>query len=93
MATPSRKHYAAVASIIAGDLAITYHAPLAHRAVADLARSLADVYAQENPRFDRDRFYVACTLGKCPDCSPDHVPVPGLADELAAGHVRQHGHT
>jgi len=30
--------------------------------VRDIARDFADVFAEENPRFNRDRFMVACGI-------------------------------
>lgn len=40
-----------------------YHAPGMDKAsIKLLTNALADVYAESNPRFDRDRFFQACYL-------------------------------
>jgi hypothetical protein len=57
----SRKHYTAVADILAAELSIETHSA-SQRAVSNVARSLADVFASDNPNFDRSRFYTAVGL-------------------------------
>lgn len=56
--TMSSKHYQQVADILAAEYAIETHSA-SQRVTANIARSLADVFAQDNPRFNRDRFYGA----------------------------------
>ena len=54
----SRKVYKAQAAII------KKHVPKAGRdACYDIATDLANYYANDNPRFDRTRFFEACGLG------------------------------
>lgn len=55
----SRKHYERVAAILAGEMALTRDVPTSREIVRRTALSLADVFAQDNPRFDRTRFYTA----------------------------------
>lgn len=71
------KHFARVAGILAGEYALgadvseTHNmteASNAHRAgmreaVENITASVADMFAQDNPRFDRKRFYLAA-LGR-----------------------------
>ncbi len=53
----SRKDYNAIANVLAGDFAT---ATLSQREkVRAIVLSLADVFAKDNPRFQRDRFYAA----------------------------------
>ena len=33
------------------------------RALDDTCKAIADVFAADNPRFDRERFYTACGRG------------------------------
>lgn len=61
MATMSRKHYQKVADILAGELAYYPSAPV-HHTVRRIALSLADMFKQDNARFDRAKFYAACGL-------------------------------
>ena len=49
----SRKHYIAAAALL-----------LEHRASPELARAFADLFAQDNARFDRARFLEACDLAQ-----------------------------
>jgi hypothetical protein len=55
----TRKHYQMVAEILHGDYAVHTHSPVAQNVVRGITLSLADVFAQDNPRFDRQRFYAA----------------------------------
>ncbi len=57
----SRKHYVAVASVLAADRAIA-RTDGERRVIDNIARSLADVFKRDNGRFDRQRFYVACGI-------------------------------
>ena len=62
----SKKHYEAIANRIAlvssGTKYLTENtAARGHqRGVVELASVLADYFATENPRFDRERFLAAC---------------------------------
>ncbi len=58
----SRKHYIAIAGVIAGEVAMARHqsSTLVEDVLRNLTRSVADVCAQDNGRFQRDRFYRAC---------------------------------
>jgi hypothetical protein len=60
----SRKHYQKMADILSAEHAITPgndHA--SHRAIDNITMSVADMFKQDNARFDRDRFYAAAWLG------------------------------
>jgi len=60
----SRKHYIAVAKLIADE--IESASPLFEQSrittCSTIARGLADLFATENSNFDRQRFYFACAL-------------------------------
>jgi len=53
----SRKHFVAVARVLASQLATDASR---YPAVKSIAEGLAEVFAAENPRFDRTRFLRAC---------------------------------
>lgn len=55
----TRKHFIKVAAIIAGDYACSANDGERNR-VKGIALSLSDMFAQENPLFDRARFLRAC---------------------------------
>lgn len=57
----TKKHFEAVASAIRAEYEDTYGEP-AEEAIRSIARKLADVFASENPRFDRARFLAACGI-------------------------------
>lgn len=54
----TRKDFEAIAEILAAERAVQQSIP-AKVAVSGVAYSLADYFARANPRFDRQRFYVA----------------------------------
>ena len=62
----TRKDYVRFAEMYAGEIALARHGITNHPdvwlKVHDLIRSTADIFAQDNPRFDRARFYLACGL-------------------------------
>jgi hypothetical protein len=58
----SRKDFEAIAAVLAGDMACS--TPAERWRVQCITLSLADVCAKSNPRFDRERFYVAAGLDK-----------------------------
>lgn len=67
----TRKHYVAVATIIrarrngsALDMYRGSTVAQVRSTLDDVARDLADVFAQDNPRFDRGRFLAACGIGE-----------------------------
>lgn len=59
----SKTHYEKIAAVFAGDYA-TCGTDAERRKVVGLALSLSQVFAQDNPRFDRIRFLSACGLTK-----------------------------
>ncbi len=61
----SRKHYIKVAGIIASQYA-TCLTDEERDKVARIAMSLADMFAQDNERFDQVRFYTACQIDGYP---------------------------
>lgn len=60
----SRKDYVRFAAMFAGEIALVSGSPKSHSAhsVRGIILSSADIFAQDNPRFDRARFYVASGL-------------------------------
>lgn len=52
----TRKHFELVASILAD-------ADLDPAALATVAQDFAEAFKNENPRFDRTKFLVACGVG------------------------------
>lgn len=64
----TKRHFEAVATIIARHRATAdMHAERGHEGaetaqgvIANIARDMADLFADENPRFDRGRFLKAC---------------------------------
>lgn len=58
----SRRHYEAVAAKFAS-LARPSNTPLAEMMRKKLARDMADVFAEDSPRFDRARFLADCLVG------------------------------
>jgi len=60
----SRKHYVEVARLIANEVESINPAIESTRALTAerVARGLADLFAADNPRFDRQRFYFAAAL-------------------------------
>lgn len=61
----SKKHYITVARLIADE--VEKSSPRAAEptrlgSISDIARGLADLFAADNSRFDRQRFYFACAL-------------------------------
>jgi hypothetical protein len=56
----SRKHYIEIADVIAGEAATCDDRK---RDILRLVMlSLADLCKRDNPNFDRERFYAACTI-------------------------------
>lgn len=69
----TRKHYKAIAEIIKKRLNLnqgTRHTPRFLYA-DEVADDLADYFAGDNPRFDRERFLTACGIG--PEPEPEHL--------------------
>lgn len=58
----TRKHFEAVAEVLAAEHAIGGETPFAQSHIRNITLSLADVFSRENPRFDRPRFFVAAGL-------------------------------
>jgi hypothetical protein len=55
----TRKHFEAIAQVIADERTNWEADPAVGSALTYLAEALADVFAEENPRFDRARFLKA----------------------------------
>lgn len=65
----TRKHYEAVAAVIRDEVDSvsdlpTVQAVIVRISLLNVADGLADVFAADNPRFDRERFLAACGLGE-----------------------------
>lgn len=60
----SRKHYKAIADIFAGEIACINREIESGRfySVRNIALSLSQEFAKENPRFNQTRFLTACGL-------------------------------
>ena len=52
----TRKHYVAIAEIIAYRLCAKDNHP------HEIAKRLADYFKRDNPKFDRERFLTACGI-------------------------------
>lgn len=59
----TRKHFQRVADLLAGEQAIATTDEVRH-ALNDVTYSLADLFKQDNARFDRERFYAAARLAR-----------------------------
>lgn len=55
----TKKHYIAIAADIRANLAMRERDEAEIFGIESLARSLCDVFAADNPRFDRSRFLAA----------------------------------
>lgn len=63
----TRKDYIKFAGLFAGEMALAQSAASQGdfarvTQVRNIVLSTADIFAQDNPRFDRERFYTACGL-------------------------------
>lgn len=60
----TRKDYIKVADMLAGEFALARHDNTvgAVAALRNVTFGIADIFAQDNPRFDRQRFYTAAGL-------------------------------
>lgn len=58
----TRKTYELFAEVLASQRAVNADNPIAVHAVDGVTKSLTDIFAQDNPRFDRDRFYRAAGI-------------------------------
>lgn len=56
----SRKDYVAIAAVIRLYVGLADANTL--DALRGVARGMADIFANDNPRFNRDRFYAACGM-------------------------------
>ena len=56
----SRKHYRLVATLVAQRYACA--ADFERHAVREMARGLARIFSDDNPRFSVQRFYTACRV-------------------------------
>ena len=56
----TKKHYIAIAEIIRNEANQWKETSLPARTVSDIAYKLADYFATDNPRFNRERFIEAC---------------------------------
>lgn len=74
----TQKHFIAIAKILAASFATA--TPAEKGPIWCLTLSMADYFAQENPRFDRSKFYTA-VMG-----TADHFAVRDEFQALAARH-------
>ena len=52
----STRHYEAIAAVIEREL------PMYYQSIRDVAYRMADLFAGDNPRFNRERFLKACGI-------------------------------
>ena len=64
----SRKHYRAIADVLAAEYVLYGSDPDVEIVLRNVMLSLADICKQDNPRFDRERFYNACGI-------PQYLPM------------------
>lgn len=57
----SKKHFEAIAAELRAALELDSN-PAARQSVERVAEGLSNIFARENPRFDRARFLKACGL-------------------------------
>lgn len=64
MAQTSRKLYRSVARVLDFRIAAESKAlrPMAVAALERIATELADIFQEDNPRFNRERFLLACNV-------------------------------
>jgi hypothetical protein len=62
MASTTRSHYRDVAAVLRERLDEQSHNPQSRRVIATIARDLAQIYREDNPRFRGDLFYAAAGL-------------------------------
>lgn len=59
----TRQHYVRIADILRAEVALTDATPSyaadGPQIVQNIMGTLADMFAQDNPNFDRDKFYAA----------------------------------
>jgi len=63
----TRKDYQVFANLLAGENAMAKHNNSNASAIAvlhNLMLSIADIFANDSPQFDRQRFYEACMKGE-----------------------------
>ena len=58
----SKKLYERTAAVLLAETAVTTRDLAARRTVENITYSLADIFAQDNPRFDREKFYEAAGM-------------------------------
>ena len=61
----SRKHYVQIANMIRSNLDVDLYTNFGLHyscGVSAVARDLAEIFREDNPAFDRSRFYIACGL-------------------------------
>lgn len=62
----TKKHYEAIAKVIKQNLppenCFTTNASIAYSTLTTIAEELAELFAQDNPRFQRIKFLVACGI-------------------------------
>jgi len=56
----TKRHFESIAAIIAYEHRLARGAARPEGLTENIAHKLADYFANENPRFDRQRFLVAC---------------------------------
>lgn len=56
----TKKDYVQFAALIAGEKSLARDKPLIFTVVDNMKLAIANIFAADNPKFDRERFYVAC---------------------------------
>ncbi len=80
----TRKHYKAIAAIVK-DCTKTTDDAVTYVSSSQLCHELADYFAADNPRFDRERFLTACGIESghniCPFTDADAAAHHALTGE------------
>lgn len=75
----TKRHYIAIAEVINTTASTGQGSLFSSDALLHLALRLADTFALDNPRFDRERFLAACRVS-APDVSAPRVTGPDPRD-------------
>lgn len=58
----TRKDYQAIAKIFDAEISVRKDTTPGALAIKSVVYGLADIFARDNPRFDREKFYTACGI-------------------------------
>lgn len=58
----AKRHYEDIAALMAREITYRPERPNRKTTLRGVVRELVDLFARDNPRFDRERFIAACGL-------------------------------